>query len=124
MGKGPIILIVEDDTISIEVASQAILLHFANATIHVARTGKECMSVLEQVTPDVVLMDLKLPIMDGWEALQNIRADAALSAIPVVALTGYHSASVAHDVKQAGFTAFVPKPIDLEVFNQTLDSIV
>ena len=124
MGKNPIILIVDDDVVSIEVASQAVLLRFTNATIHTARSGQECMSVLQSVMPDVVLMDLKLPFMDGWEALQNMRSDQRLSTIPVVAVTGYHSASVANDVLLAGFNAFVPKPIDLDLLNQTLASII
>lgn len=124
MGKNPNILIVDDDPISIDVCSQAILLRYKSAALHVARTGQECLSVLENVTPDVVLMDLKLPIMDGWETLRNIRANADLSGLPVVALTGYHSASVAHDVKAAGFTAYVPKPIDLALLNETLAGII
>jgi two-component system CheB/CheR fusion protein len=124
MGKAPTVLIVDDDSISADVCSQAVMLRYADATIHIARTGKECLSVLEKVTPDVVLMDLKLPIMDGWETLRNIRANSAFDSLPVIALTGYHSASVAQDVKEAGFTAYVPKPIDLEILNQTLDGII
>ena len=120
----PTFIIVDDDSISSDVCGQAILLRYPDATIHVARTGKECLSLLETVTPDVVLMDLKLPIMDGWETLSKIRANAALSSLPVVALTGYHSASVAHDVTQAGFTAYVPKPIDIELLNETLAGLV
>ena len=87
-------------------------------------TATRFVALLENVTPDVVLMDLKLPIMDGWETLREIRANPALANLPVVALTGYHSASVAHDVTQAGFTAYVPKPIDIELLNDTLAGLV
>jgi len=120
----PTFVIVDDDTISSDVCSQAVMLRYPDATVYVARTGKECLSLLETVTPDVVLMDLKLPIMDGWETLSHIRANEAMANLPVVALTGYHSASVAHDVTQAGFTAYVPKPIDIELLNETLAGLV
>jgi CheY-like chemotaxis protein len=120
----PTFMIVDDDSISSDVCSQAILLRYPDATLYLARTGKECLNLLETVTPDVVLMDLKLPIMDGWETLRQIRANDVLAKLPVVALTGYHSASVARDVTQAGFTAYVPKPIDIELLNETLAGLV
>ena len=61
-------------------------------------------------TPDIILMDLSLPVMDGWEATRRLKADDRTASIPVVALTGHALAGISEGAKRAGCDAFVTKP--------------
>jgi CheY-like chemotaxis protein len=60
--------------------------------------------------PDIILMDLSLPVMDGWEATRRLKADKRTASIPVVALTGHALAGISEGAKKAGCDAFVTKP--------------
>jgi CheY-like chemotaxis protein len=63
-----------------------------------------------ETSPDIILMDLSLPVMDGWEATRRLKADPRTAAIPVVALTGHALAGISEGAKRAGCDAFVTKP--------------
>ena len=63
-----------------------------------------------ETQPDIILMDLSLPVMDGWEATRRLKADKRTQAIPVVALTGHALAGISEGAKKAGCDAFVTKP--------------
>ena len=60
--------------------------------------------------PDIILMDLSLPVMDGWEATRRLKADKRTASIPVVALTGHALAGISEGARKAGCDAFVTKP--------------
>ena len=83
-------------------------------------TGEECVRLARERRPDLVLMDIQLPDIDGIAALRRIRADHTLDAIPVLAV----SASVMPDEQQmivaSGFDAFITKPINLKQFLDTV----
>ena len=89
--------------------------HNAVAEIEV-RTGtldNRNMEALQRAVdsaPDIILMDLSLPVMDGWEATRRLKADKRTASIPVVALTGHALAGISESVKRAGCVAFVTKP--------------
>jgi two-component system, cell cycle response regulator DivK len=70
----------------------------------------EALQRAVDTTPDIILMDLSLPVMDGWEATRRLKADQRTKAIPVVALTGHALAGISEGAKQAGCDAFVTKP--------------
>ena len=72
----------------------------------------------------MIIMDLAMPEMDGWETLMEIRANPATAHIPVVAITAYHSANVAQDAVQAGFDAYFPKPPDAISFVDKLTEVM
>jgi DNA-binding NarL/FixJ family response regulator len=63
-----------------------------------------------ETSPDIILMDLSLPVMDGWEATRRLKADKRTAQIPVVALTGHALAGISEGAKKAGCDAFVTKP--------------
>jgi len=63
-----------------------------------------------ETSPDIILMDLSLPVMDGWEATRRLKADDRTASIPVVALTGHALAGISEGAKRAGCDAFVTKP--------------
>jgi len=112
------ILIVEDNEKNMKLVRD-ILRHNGHDTLE-ATTGVDGVSLAVEKRPDLVLMDIQLPDIDGIEALRRIRAVADLDAMPVVAV----SASVMPDDQQkivaSGFDAFVTKPINLKQFLETV----
>ena len=112
------ILIVEDNEKNMKLLRD-ILRHNGHATLE-ATTGVEGARIATSARPDLVLMDIQLPDIDGIEALRLIRAERALDAMPVIAV----SASVMPDDQQkivtSGFDAFVTKPINLKPFLETV----
>ncbi len=116
------VLVVEDEYDSIQMVSKILRHH--GAEVHIAHNGVECLDMLKSLTPDIVIMDLALPEMDGWETLAKIRDNPQTHKLPVVAITAYHSVSVAEDAKDAGFDAYFPKPLNTKGIIQQLGEIV
>ena len=112
------ILIVEDNEKNMKLVRD-ILRHNGHETIEAA-AGEEGVRLAVERKPDLVLMDIQLPDIDGIEALRRIRTERALDATPVVAVT----ASVMPDDQQkivaSGFDAFITKPINLKQFLATV----
>ncbi len=112
------ILIVEDNEKNMKLVRD-ILRHQGHATLE-AVNGLDGVRLAEEEHPDLVLMDIQLPDIDGIEALGRIRKDVSLDAIPVLAV----SASVMPDDQQkiisSGFDAFITKPINLKQFVETV----
>jgi two-component system cell cycle response regulator DivK len=112
------ILIVEDNEKNMKLVRD-ILRHQGHATLE-AVTGTDGVRLALEERPDLVLMDIQLPDIDGIEALGQIRADRSLDAMPVLAV----SASVMPDDQQkiisSGFDAFITKPINLKQFQETV----
>ena len=112
------ILIVEDNEKNMKLVRD-ILQHQGHTTLE-AVTGTDGVRIAKDAKPDLVLMDIQLPDIDGITALRQIRAEPLLDAIPVLAV----SASVMPDEQQkiitSGFDAFVTKPINLKQFRDTV----
>ena len=112
------ILIVEDNEKNMKLVRD-ILRHQGHATLE-AVTGTDGVRLALEERPDLVLMDIQLPDIDGIQALGQIRADRSLDAMPVLAV----SASVMPDDQQkiisSGFDAFITKPINLKQFQETV----
>jgi CheY-like chemotaxis protein len=75
-----------------------------------AANGKEALDQAFANRPDIIIMDLSLPVMDGWEATRRLKADQRTNAIPVVALTGHAMQGHSKGAMEAGCDAFVAKP--------------
>ena len=116
------ILIVEDNEKNMKLVRD-ILRHNGYETVE-ATTGEEGVRLASERRPDLVLMDIQLPDIDGIEALRRIRAEPTLDRVPVIAV----SASVMPDDQQkivtSGFEAFVTKPINLKHFLETVKRFV
>ena len=114
-----LILIVEDNDKNMKLVRD--ILQFRGHKTLEAVTGREGVRLASEHKPDLVLMDIQLPDIDGIAALALIRTQPALDAIPVLAV----SASVMPDEQQkivtSGFDAFVTKPINLKQFAVTVD---
>ena len=105
---GPLILVVDDYDDAREMYSE--YLQFCGFRVAEARNGNEAIEQAFAVKPDLILMDLSLPGMDGWEATRQLKADERTRQIPVVALTGHALAGASEGAKKAGCDSFVTKP--------------
>ena len=103
------ILVVDDDLANLALAEA--LLQAEGFQVRVAIDAKATFKVLETVTPALILMDIQLPEVDGWELTRRLKADPATSAIPVIAITAYGKAGDERKAQQAGFVEFLSKPV-------------
>jgi two-component system, cell cycle response regulator DivK len=106
--KKPLVLVVDDYQDAREMYAE--YLEFSGFTVVEATNGAEAIAKATELVPDVILMDLSLPVMDGWEATRRLKSDDRTKAIPVVALTGHALAGHSEGAKKAGCDAFVTKP--------------
>lgn len=89
-----------------------------------AENGAKAVEVAQNERPDIILMDLSLPIMDGITATQEIRASAGLDGIPVIAVTAHQETDFRAGAKAAGFDAYVTKPIDIEFLSELIQGLL
>jgi two-component system cell cycle response regulator DivK len=114
MTGGQVVLLVEDNDRNLKLARD--VLEFAGFTVLVAMTGEDAVSRARTARPDVILMDLQLPGIDGHEALAQLRTDERTATIPVVALTAFAMRADRDRVMAAGFDGYLQKPIDVRRF--------
>jgi two-component system cell cycle response regulator DivK len=81
-------------------------------TVLEALDGEEAVRKTEADKPDLILMDLGMPVMDGWEATRKIKANDALKHIPIIAVTSHAMVGDEIDARKAGCDDYLPKPID------------
>lgn len=93
-------------------------------TLFEAVDGQEGIDLAQREKPDVILMDLSLPILDGWTATTRLKADPATAHIPVIALTAHAMAIDEQRARQAGCDGYVAKPIDLVNFQNYLRHVL
>ena len=89
-----------------------------------AENGAKAVEVAEAERPDIILMDLSLPIMDGIMATEKIRARDGLGSIPVIAVTAHQETDFREGAKAAGFSAYVTKPIDIEFLSDLIKGLL
>ena len=106
--QGPLILVVDDYEDAREMYAE--YLRFCGFRVAEARNGNEALEQAFSLMPDLILMDLSLPGMDGWEATRQLKADERTNKIPVVALTGHALAGASEGARKAGCDSFVTKP--------------
>src|SRR5262245_51022802 len=112
IGRGedrrPLILLVEDQSDLRHLYAQQLSL--CGFDVIEAANGADAIARTTSHTPDVVLMDLSLPVVDGWEATRRLKNDARTAHIPVVALTAHDGSGELQRATSAGCDWFVPKP--------------
>ena len=104
----PLVLVVDDYDDAREMYAESLLV--CGFRVAEAADGLRAIELAQQLAPDVILMDLSLPGIDGWEATRRIRADARTMHIPIVALTGHAMSTALDRARQAGCDRFVVKP--------------
>ena len=106
----PTILLVEDNEMNRDMLMRR--LQRKGYTVLIAVDGEEAIRMTQQHQPALVLMDMSLPVLDGWEATRRLKADPTTRAIPVIALTAHALPAERERALDAGCVAFETKPID------------
>ncbi len=106
--RRPLVLVVDDFADNREMYSE--YLGYSGYEVIEARNGKEALEAAQARMPDIIIMDLSLPVMDGWEATRRLKADERTRRIPVVALTGHALAGHSKGARDAGCDSFLAKP--------------
>ena len=104
----PLVLVVDDYDDAREMYAESLLV--SGFRVAEAADGAQAVEMARTLSPDVILMDLSLPGVDGWEATRRLKADARTRHIPVVALTGHALSSALDRAREAGWDRFVVKP--------------
>ena len=116
------ILIVEDGEVNMALAV-AILERFGHVALQ-AVTGAQGLAIARAQQPDVVLMDIQLPDMDGLEATRQLRADPRTRDIPVIAVTAYAMRGDEETMREAGCDGYITKPIQYRAFLEEVEAVV
>jgi CheY-like chemotaxis protein len=103
------ILLVEDDDMNRELFVRYLQLH--NYVVIVALNGIDALEMVASDRPDLILMDISLPLMDGWEATRRLKADTTTAMIPVLALTAHAMAEDRRRSFEAGCDDYETKPV-------------
>jgi len=111
-GLAPPIVVVDDDRDAREMLSE--YLAFCGFAVHQAQDGREAIDVAERVRPAVMLMDLMMPRMDGWEATRRLKTDASTRDITIVAVSACTQPTDQERARRVGCDEFICKPVDLE----------
>ena len=106
----PLILVVDDFQDNREMYAE--YLSFSGFRVAEAATGLEALDKAFELLPDLILMDLSLPGIDGWEATRRLKADPVLKTIPVIALTAYAMREDEARARAAGCDDYLSKPVD------------
>lgn len=117
-----VVLIVDDEPDNVQVAEK--ILTWQGAAVYTARNGKDGLALLETIRPTFVLLDLSMPIMDGWTMHREMRARPELAPIPVIALTAHAMPGDQEQVMKAGFDGYIAKPFSLRLFLEQIRSLV
>lgn len=123
-----LILLVEDNPDDVELTLKAFEKHKLSNQIIVARDGEEALELLlpeaenasGRLNPDLVLLDLKLPKVDGLEVLSRIKSDPVTKLIPVVVLTSSNEEKDLTKSYRLGVNSYIRKPVDFEKFTQAI----
>jgi hypothetical protein len=113
VGQGRIV-IADDNPINALIARRA--LETAGFSVTAASTGREALDVIDQISPHLVLMDLRMPIMDGFEAMKRLRA--AGSTVPVIAISAEMNPDIERRAIAAGADGVAAKPLDAEALRR------
>ena len=115
------ILVVEDVEFNRDLIVQLLEDQYEILT---ATNGAEGIEVAERERPDLILMDLSLPVMDGWEATRRIKANEALQGIPIIALSAHAMKGDEDRARQSGCDDYLSKPLDEDLLFQKLAKLL
>ena len=116
------VLVVEDDAPLRRMIG--VFLRAAGYRVCAAEDGPTGLALARDERPDLVLLDLMMPGLDGWEVLRRIKGEALTAAIPVLVLTASVDAPLTEQALRLGVTRFLTKPIDSRVLVESVDAVV
>lgn len=116
------VLVVEDNELNLKLFCDLLRAHeFAAEAV---RDGREAVARAREVMPDLIIMDIQMPHVTGYELILELKADEALRHIPVMAVTAYSGREDEERIRAAGADAYVSKPISLARFMQAVGALV
>ena len=117
-----VILIVEDDPKNLKLFRD--LLQVSGYTTLEATDGKQGVELAREKKPDLILMDIQMPVMDGLEATKLLKNNDVTKDIPIVALTAYAMQGDEKKMREAGFDGYISKPIDVKGFLKKISEVI
>lgn len=116
------ILVIEDNAANLELVRY--LLEAANYQVLAATDGEQGIAVAKREIPDLIICDLQMPLLDGFGVLRELRSDALLATISVVAVTAFSMPSDRQEILTAGFNGYISKPIEPEHFVGQIEELL
>ncbi|MBK8988012.1 MAG: response regulator [Chloroflexi bacterium] len=116
------ILIVEDDDMLQEILAER--LNLRGYGVEVASNGQEGVDLALAHHPDIILMDMRMPVLDGWEATRKLKAQPETCMIPVIALTAHSLVGDREESLAAGCDEYEPKPVNFERLLRKIEQLV
>ncbi len=115
---GKTILVVEDNELNLRLFCDLLNAHGYSA--HPVRDGRECLAQARALQPDLIVMDIQMPHVSGMDLIVELKADAALKHVPIMAVTAYAGKGDEDRIRAAGAEAYVSKPISVIKFIETV----
>ncbi len=116
------ILIAEDNAVNRELLRE--LLEMRGYSVIEACDGQEALKKIAEAQPDILLLDLGMPVLDGFETVQKIRENPDMSSLPVLAVTAYAMRGDREKVLRSGFDGYLSKPIDAGALDRELKRLL
>jgi len=116
------VLIVEDNAVNRELLRE--LLELRGYTVIEACDGQEALRMIDQAQPELLLLDIGMPIMDGFAVIQRIRENPRLAKLPVVAVTAYAMRGDEERILNSGFDGYLSKPVNPSSLTEELDRVL
>lgn len=116
------ILLVEDNELNRDMLSRRLVRR--GYEVEIAADGREGLSMASASSPDLILLDLSLPEMDGWEVLRRLKQDPKMKSIPVVALTAHALVTDRNRALEAGFDDYDIKPVEMPRLLEKMETLM
>ncbi len=118
----PLILLVEDNEMNRDMLSRRLIRK--GYEVEFAIDGEQGVEVAMEKQPDLILMDMSLPVLDGWEATKKLKAQAATAAIPIIALTAHAMSEDRERALDAGCDDYDTKPVELARLIEKIEALL
>jgi len=116
------ILIAEDNAVNRELLRE--LLEARGYAVSEACNGQEALQTLEATVPDILLLDIGMPVLDGYAVVRNIRKNPRLAKLPVLGVTAYAMQGDRESILKAGFDGYLSKPVNAQALHSELDRLL
>jgi CheY-like chemotaxis protein len=115
------VLIAEDNPINRELLRE--LLEIRGYAVAEACNGEEALAMVEQTPPDILLLDIGMPVLDGFAVVRKLRENPRFASLPVVAVTAYAMQGDSEKIMKSGFDGYLSKPVSSSLLAQELDRL-
>jgi len=112
------VLIVDDDPDTLFTLNE--MVQATGCKTHLAKSGMECLKILENIRPDLIMLDIMMPEMDGFQTLKNIRSNTDLTSIPIYAVTAKAMVGDKEIILKHGFNDYIPKPVNSTIISSKI----